>query len=556
MSPIPNEVRILVRTQNSTKAGFEAIDKEVEAFSKRSAETFARNFSDNLTRNITERLRTVGGQVDQSARAAGDHIGNTMSERITTRITDRIRNVFRSNGADSSSRSTSRSSSDNGGFGNGDRDHVRVSVDVDKQSFLQKISSLGKEAGNKFGGALQTGFTSVFSGDVISTVIKGALITFAGSVLAPALGAAISGGILLALGGGVLAAGIYAAFQNPRILTAAHALKEKLKPIFADFGSNFLGPLENFLAGEAGGRTGLAGVIDQLTPQIKQLGKVFGPVADQLGQGLIGFLQNAMPGILRAAEKAAPLFKTLAEKLPGLGDDIGRFFDHIGNSAPGASEFLGDLIEAIGLVIRLLGNLVEGLTIMYHWARTVTLGVADLFLFMARVILAAADEAFGWIPGFGPKLTAARERVAEFSKNVKRELDRIPDVTISVRFRIVGQAAASAAVRTAQILHNLGYAHGGIKGAASGGGQSGLTWVGEQGPELVDLPAGSRVNTAGDSRRLADQSGGGQGGQMSGSLRLAVDRGTERGVIDALFKMFRVEIHNGYGGNVQTALGS
>src|ERR1044072_2942725 len=268
---MPNEVRILVRTQNSTKAGFEAIDKEVEAFAKRSSETFSRNFSDNLTRNITERLRTVGGQVDQSARAAGDHIGNTMSERISTRITDRIRNVFRNNDSNSSSRSSSSARS--GGLADGDRDHVRVSVDVDKQSFLQKISGLGKEAGDKLGAGIHTGITSIFSGDVISTVIKTALLSLGTAVIAPALGAAISGGILLALGGGVIAAGIYAAFQNPRSQRAAKALKENQKPIFADFGSNFLGPLENFLAGEAGGRTGLAGGIYQLTPQIKQLGK-------------------------------------------------------------------------------------------------------------------------------------------------------------------------------------------------------------------------------------------------------------------------------------------
>lgn len=49
-----------------------------------------------------------------------------------------------------------------------------------------------------------------------------------------------------------------------------------------------------------------------------------------------------------------------------------------------------------------------------------------------------------------------------------------------------------------------GKASGGIVGAAASGGlRSDLTWVGEQGPELLDLPAGSRVWSHPDSKRKA-----------------------------------------------------
>ncbi|MFF5404628.1 phage tail tape measure protein [Streptomyces misionensis] len=48
-----------------------------------------------------------------------------------------------------------------------------------------------------------------------------------------------------------------------------------------------------------------------------------------------------------------------------------------------------------------------------------------------------------------------------------------------------------------------GKATGGIVGAAANGGlRSNLTWVGEQGPELLDLPAGSRVWSNPDSQRM------------------------------------------------------
>ena len=46
---------------------------------------------------------------------------------------------------------------------------------------------------------------------------------------------------------------------------------------------------------------------------------------------------------------------------------------------------------------------------------------------------------------------------------------------------------------------------GGKKGEASGGSAGGLTWVGESGPELVNLPQGSYVNNNQSSKRMANQ---------------------------------------------------
>jgi hypothetical protein len=46
-------------------------------------------------------------------------------------------------------------------------------------------------------------------------------------------------------------------------------------------------------------------------------------------------------------------------------------------------------------------------------------------------------------------------------------------------------------------------ASGGIVGAMGGGPRSGMTWVGEQGPELVRLPFGSTVMPHGQSEQMA-----------------------------------------------------
>lgn len=55
-------------------------------------------------------------------------------------------------------------------------------------------------------------------------------------------------------------------------------------------------------------------------------------------------------------------------------------------------------------------------------------------------------------------------------------------------------------------------------GKAVGGSAGGLTWVGEFGPELVDLPQGSFVHTAGQSRRLAAGAMGGQVINVTGTI--------------------------------------
>lgn len=92
-------------------------------------------------------------------------------------------------------------------------------------------------------------------------------------------------------------------------------------------------------------------------------------------------------------------------------------------------------------------------------------------------------------------------------------------------------------------------AHGGIKGAADGGMKSGRTWVGEQGPELVDLPPGARVHPAGQSQRMAAG-----GGAAKVELVVSARTSSERELVAFILKLLRLEIRN-EGGDVQAVLG-
>jgi hypothetical protein len=548
---VPNEIKILVRTQNSTKAGMQEVDKAVDELAQKSSATFAETFSKNLANNLRTHLQ---GQADQIGQGIGDAIGESVgrraSERIITRITERLRNARSrfTSGGNGDTTSGARS----GGLADRDTDTVNVNVDTDRQSLRSRFFEFGRDAAKRFGDGFRSSvgnvISGIFSGDVISTTLKVGLVALAGSVLAPAIGAAITSGVLLALSGGFIAAGLVGAFQDPRIQVAVKGLKAKAVDAWNNFSAPFKGPLEDLLVGDGGGSASILGLLDQITPGLEHLGTVLAPVAKTLGTGIIGMLQNMLPSIIRAVEAGAPLIETLAAELPEIGRSLGRFFDKISDAGPSAQIFFEDLLEGVQFLIEIIGNLIAGFTRMYTVARFAVLQMVDIFVTGMNTILAHAVIAFGWIPGLGPKLRAAQNKAGEFSAKVRSELRKIPDdKTFTLRFRIVGMAAASAAVSLAKML-----AHGGIAGSAADGGlKSGMTWVGENGPELVKLPPGAQVHSNPDSMRMM------QGGSSNLSARVTVDRSgaSERDIIGALMRMLRIEIDQVAGGNVQQALG-
>lgn len=91
-------------------------------------------------------------------------------------------------------------------------------------------------------------------------------------------------------------------------------------------------------------------------------------------------------------------------------------------------------------------------------------------------------------------------------------------------------------------------ASGGIVGAAASGGvRGGLTWVGENEPELLELPVGSRVWSGPDSRRMA---GAAAGGVSRVELEI---RSSGNAADELLLKWLRQAIRV-RGGNVQLVL--
>jgi hypothetical protein len=298
----------------------------------------------------------------------------------------------------------------------------------------------------------------------------------------------------------------------------------------------------------------LTQLLEQLKPTINEIGRTFGPVADELAHGIIGFLQNAIPGIARAVDSAAPLIKTLADEMPGIGDAIGRFFDDIKEGAPDANVFFNDLLNILPIVIRVLGKLILAFTETYSVFHDVFFDMLSVAADWAVGITSAARIAFGWVPGLGPKLDSAAHKAAQFKEKVNKQLDGIHDVDVTVKIRVAGMNTMNAAIDAIHAALALGKskkATGGVIGsAATGGARSGLTWVGENGPELIDAAPGSRVSSNPDSMRMASMAGGGRGGTIVVPVYLD---GKE--IARAMADPMRDMVRNQYSGSVQAAYG-
>lgn len=116
--------------------------------------------------------------------------------------------------------------------------------------------------------------------------------------------------------------------------------------------------------------------------------------------------------------------------------------------------------------------------------------------------------------------------------------------TYETHFKQFGKPYSKDGVARGQVG---GLATGGIKGAASGMTASGLTWVGEGGPELLSLPPGSAVRSTGDSMRAVAQGGTGMGTDQPVIIVLKLDGQTiARATLPSLQKINRTE----YSGDV------
>ncbi len=130
---------------------------------------------------------------------------------------------------------------------------------------------------------------------------------------------------------------------------------------------------------------------------------------------------------------------------------------------------------------------------------------------------------------FGRQIDQLRAQLKQLGFNkaavdaLVQSLDQIPgDIFTTIHISTVGGASMDKAKQQGRQQASGGI----VGGAASGGLRSGMTWVGEAGPELLDMSGlvGATVHTAGDSKRIeAGEGGYGMGAQAPTVVKLVVD---------------------------------
>ncbi len=181
---------------------------------------------------------------------------------------------------------------------------------------------------------------------------------------------------------------------------------------------------------------------------------------------------------------------------------------------------------------------------------------------LTSALTSAASE------GFNGKLTPAMRNALRNAGNTADQIDALEKELIKAwkaanKWAGTWKATYITEYKTMGLKSGSAYggwqglATGGIVGAATGGTHTGMRMVGEHGPELVDLPAGTRVHSAPDTKRMTSQSSpalAGLGGASGLNVVLKFDPSHAPEAVRGIMEGIRAEVRDA-GGSVQTALG-
>lgn len=229
------------------------------------------------------------------------------------------------------------------------------------------------------------------------------------------------------------------------------------------------------------------------------------------------------------------------EDLKKIGADAKKLGEEIKKNWPEIKQLVWAVAGAVGLVLKaflkLLDFVIKMDTIMVGiWAGIID-GIDKIARAMVGVIKAIADGA-AKIPGPWQKsMKESAKNIDDWAKAVQKTIDGIHGKDVAINPYLTHQTLN---VRVTQTFGAAQRASGGIvsgMGAASGRLAEGMTLVGEQGPELVDLPSGSQVIPAGTTRNMLSEAQGGKGGVMQ--VQLVASSGSANAVATMINELIR-----------------
>jgi hypothetical protein len=407
-------------------------------------------------------------------------------------------------------------------------------------------------------------FASAFSIPLVAAIGAGITVALAGAVAA-----AIQSAVLLGIGG--LVVGGAAALLADKLEKPFEDAMGRITKVLRKAAKPLLEPLKDAMAQIALGA-------ERAAPQFERIFKAAAPIVPLLVESFASFAEKILPAIEQMMPTIVEMFGVLAKRAPEIADAFADLLKGMAN--PDTVEAFGYLLGGLVATLEALGATLRGLTKALNaskkgsdvWSKALngnvlsTMGPMGALIGLIRQIPRRWITRYLFTPGAAIgailRVTGLTKRIPRSWKTAYRFLvggaigaiksvigwiGRIPrNVTTTVT------SVTRNIVQSIRSLNPFARASGGLIGAQglATGGMSGArqVLVGERGPELVDLPFGSRVRSNGDTRRAV------AGGQSNPTVVLQVTPGGSG--LDALFidwlrKNVRVK-----GGNVQTVLGS
>jgi hypothetical protein len=305
------------------------------------------------------------------------------------------------------------------------------------------------------------------------------------------------------------------------IADGVNNLVDNAGPTIAAFGELF-GNLGDSIGSAL---TTISGDSEDATDAIQDLGSILSFLIETVGYTIRGLTE--LYGALNDIGAAAVDMERAIGNLPEQQSELGSFMRHTAGAARDQKEAFQELADEMQAQTDPLFALIKGQRDVTKAQNTYnealkkhgknSAAAKDAMADLGKKALDLNGKVGAAAGGFNGRLTPAMKTALKNAKltdaqinALEKQLRTAADAanawsgtykqTYITSFATFGKPYSQDGIDRGQVG---GLATGGIKGAAAAPISSGLTWVGEQGPELVKLPAGTAVHSAVDSKRIA-----------------------------------------------------
>lgn len=169
-----------------------------------------------------------------------------------------------------------------------------------------------------------------------------------------AAGAAFGTALVGGAGAAVAAIGLggFLLREEPAVKAAAAELMASVKDTFTAAAQPLAAPIADALHS-------IVVETQKLQPQLTSLFSASAGLIEPLVNGLTGLVANVLPGVTRAVQGMAPVFRVLEQQLPEIGTAISGVFDAIGDVGPDIAHTLEIFLDLVTLSINATGEFIR-----------------------------------------------------------------------------------------------------------------------------------------------------------------------------------------------------